>query len=280
MPVKKKNPKKKSHSGKKHVPLIALISDFGQTDQYAGAVKGVILSINPDAKIVDITHDVGPQKIRQAGYLLWSVYRYFPEGTIFICIVDPGVGSKRNIVCLKTGSHTFIAPDNGLLNFVLSGEKFVRVFEINEKKAAKYLPGSVSSTFHGRDIMAPIAAHISKGVRPDRIGSAVATGEILPQFVHSKVSAVPPGILHIDHFGNVITNLELSKNYAETGDVQAVSLDRHLVSRWIQFYDEAPDNTPCLIEGSSGLLEITVRNGNAARLLNVSLDSQIKVYWR
>jgi S-adenosylmethionine hydrolase len=265
---------------KKSAHVIALITDFGLKDQYVGVVKGVILSINPAVQIVDIIHDIAPQRVRQAGYLLWSTYKYFPEGTIFVNIVDPGVGSKRRIIGMKTKRFTFLAPNNGILDFILSTEKVVEEVEITEKEAGKYLTGPISSTFHGRDVFAPLAAYLSKGVPLKRLGLILTPQEIAPPFVHSQLTAVHPCILHIDHFGNIITNLAPKDIANVTMEMQAVSIDRNFVSRWIQFYDEAPENTPCLIIGSSGLVEISVKNSSAARLLNATLDTPVKVYWR
>jgi S-adenosylmethionine hydrolase len=279
MAKSQRQPKNRSE-GEKSANVIALTTDFGTKDQYVGVIKGVILSINPEVQIVDILHNIFPHRIRQAGYLLWSTYSYFPEGTIFVNIVDPGVGGKRTIVAVKTKKFTFLAPDNGILDFILSTEKVVEEVEVREKEAKKYLFEAVSSTFQGRDIFAPLAAHISKGVPIKQFGMAIKPKEIAPPFVHSQMTAAHPCILHIDRFGNVITNIYPKDVANVAAEIQAVSIDRNFVSRWIRFYEEAPENTPCLIIGSSGLVEISVKNNSAARLLNATLDAPLKAYWR
>jgi S-adenosylmethionine hydrolase len=278
--VYSKHQSRKSSKKRKPVGVIALLTDFGLKDQYVGAVKGVILTVNPTVQIVDITHDIVPQRIRQAGYLLWSTYKVFPEGTVFVCVVDPGVGGKRTIIGIKTKKFTFLAPDNGFLDFVMSTEKIIETVEVDEKKVEKYLSGPVSSTFHGRDVFAPLAAHVSKGVRLEQFGLIVKPKEIVPPFIHSQITAVHPCILHIDRFGNIITNLALKDVDNVADEIQAISIDRNLVSRWTRNYEEAPDNTPCLIVNSSGLVEISVKNNSAARLLGATLDTPVKAYWR
>jgi S-adenosylmethionine hydrolase len=264
---------------KKSVPVIALLTDFGLHDQYVAAMKGVLLSFHPTVRIVDITHDILPQKIRQAGYLLWSVYKFFPKRTIFVGIVDPGVGSTRRIIGVRTKQFTFLAPDNGLLDFVLSTEKVLEEIEVTEQDNKKYISNELSSTFHGRDVFAPLAGYLSKGIPLKRLGVSVVPHVVAPPFVQSPTDAVRPCILHIDHFGNIITNLAAKNTDQVAKDVQAISIGPNLVSRWIRFYDEAPENTPSLILGSSGLVEVSMKNKNAARLLSAELDAPVKVYW-
>ena len=265
---------------KASVQIIALLTDFGLGDQYVAAMKGVILSINPLAQIVDITHEVQPQRIRQAGYLLWSVYKYFPRRTVFVNVVDPEVGSKRRIVAVRTKQFIFLAPNNGLLDFILNEEKAIEEIEVTEKDAKKYILDDISSTFHGRDIFAPLAAHISKGLRLKRLGIPLNPIPIVPQFVHSQTDAKKAQILHIDCFGNIITNLVMNGTEQVHKNIKAISIGSNLVSQVIHYYDEAPSNTPCLIVGSNGLVEISVKNKNAAHLLRTTLDTPMKVYWR
>jgi S-adenosyl-L-methionine hydrolase (adenosine-forming) len=272
--------KRNSTSKVTNSKVIALITDFGLQDQYVSVMKGVILSINPAVQIIDITHEVSPQRIRQAGYLLWSAYKFFPKGTIFVGVVDPGVGSDRRLLGVKTKQYTFLAPDNGLLDFILNEEKLVEEIEFSEKSAKKYLPNNISSTFHGRDIFAYIGAHISKGVSLKDIGNSTDQNASAAPFVYSRTDSMHICILHIDRFGNIITNLYAKDFENISKEVQAISVGRNLVSRWIRFYREAPENTPCLLVGSSGLVEISVPNNNAAHLLAASLDVPLKVYWR
>jgi len=260
--------------------IIALLTDFGSRDQYVAAMKGVILSINPAAQIVDITHEVQPQRTRQAGYLLWSVYKYFPSGSIFINVVDPEVGSKRRIIGVRTSHFTFLAPDNDLLDFIFSEEKVIEEIEIIEEKAKKYMLGEISSTFHGRDVFAPLAAHLSQGFPLKRLGIPLKPKSVSSQFIYLEEDTTKCCILHIDRFGNVITNLKMNKTEQVVEKLKAVSIGTTLVSRLINCYDEAPANTPCLIVGSNGLIEISVKNRSAAHLLNATLDTPVKIYWR
>jgi S-adenosylmethionine hydrolase len=243
-------------------------------------MKGVISSINPTVNIIDITHEIQPYRIRQAAYVLWSVYNYFPEGTIFLNVVDPGVGSGRRIVVMKTKKYIFIAPDNGLLDFVLHEQKASTAIEVTQSSLKKDILGEISSTFHGRDLLAPLAAYISDNVPIKKFGIPYSLPEIRSPFVDSRKDIVQTCILHIDHYGNVITNLRSRQVEKSMKEIQTIWIGRNMVTKWIRFYEEAPENTPCLIVGSSGLVEISAKKNSAARLLNVTLDASVKVYWR
>jgi S-adenosyl-L-methionine hydrolase (adenosine-forming) len=269
-----------SPQGKTSSQIIALLTDFGLPDQYVASMKGVILSINSAVNIIDITHEIQPYRIRQAAYVLWSVYNYFPKDTIFVNVVDPGVGSRRRIIVMKTKKYTFIAPDNGLLNFVLYQEKSATAVEVTPSSLKKYALGDISSTFHGRDLIAPLAAYLSNNVPIKQFGIPCTQPEILSPFVSSRTDVVAMCVLHIDNYGNIITNLRSFEVEKSMKEIQTVSIGSNMVSKWIRFYDDAPDNTPCLIVGSSGLVEISAKKNNAARLLRATLDSKLKVYWR
>jgi len=249
--------------------LIALLTDFGDRDHYVGTVKGVILSINPRARIVDISHNVSPQNIEQAGYLLWASYRYFPEETIFVCVVDPGVGSGRRIVAVNTDRRTFIAPDNGLLDLVLSQEEIRRSYEILRSPR----PGSrpVSATFHGRDIFAPLAAQLSLGKSLSGFGRVCKLNNPVPRF-YEPGRDTSARILHIDHFGNLVTNIP-----AQYSGRCSLDVGGKRISTWIQSYSEAPLHRSCMIVGSSGLIEIVLKDGSAAKALGADLGTSIAV---
>ncbi len=265
---------------RKKVPLLALLTDFGVHDHYVGTMKGVILSINPQACIVDISHDVEPQNVSQAGYLLWSSYRYFPSGTIFVCVVDPGVGSSRPIIAVRTEHHVFIAPENGLLDYILAEEeikKAVRVEYHSHSSAQKYLLQTISSSFHGRDVFAPLAAHLSLGISLTKIGSPVKLPDTKSLFVNLSSSTDRAKIIHIDHFGNLITNIRVRGNHKIFDSVSCI-LGKKSITRWIRFYDEAPSNSPCLIVGSSNLIEIVVKNNNAAKLLSARVGMNVHLH--
>jgi S-adenosylmethionine hydrolase len=268
----KKKRKDRSATGSKkteHRP-IALLTDFGDSDHYAGTLKGAILSVNPDARIIDISHNVTAQNIGEAGYLLWASYQYFPDGTIFVCVVDPGVGTERRIICVDTDRHTFIAPDNGLLDFVLSRENIRRSYEI--VRPPQLGSNSVSATFHGRDIFAPLAAYCSLGTSVSRFGRLCELKTPASQFYEPQKESTAARILHIDHFGNLITNIP--EQYFSRCTINAGGTR---ISTRIRNYGEAPPNRPCMIVGSNGLIEIVLKEGSAAKMLGVDLQTPITV---
>jgi S-adenosylmethionine hydrolase len=280
MPTKKHITKAKQSPSKKGRSVIGLLTDFGLQDHYVAVMKGVILSMNPDVTFIDISHNVQPYHISQASYLLWSSYQYLPKGTLIVCIVDPGVGSERHILGVKTQNYTFLAPDNGVLDFVLHKERIFEHVSITDQSAKKYVRRDISLTFHGRDLFAPLAAHFTLGTKLQQLGIESKPRISTPPFVSLRTEAMQARILHIDQFGNIITNITSEDFSQSSKNIQAISVGRNLVSRWIRFYDEAPENTPSLIIGSNGLIEISVKRGNAAQRLNASLDTPIKIYWR
>ena len=178
---------------------------------------------------------------------------------------------------MRSPLYTFVAPDNGVLSFVMNETRIREIFEIDVLKAGKFLSPNISPTFHGRDIFAPIAAYLSLGKKLQSFGKRIRPSDVQTPFVKDKASTVKPCILHVDHFGNIITNV-LDEGGNLQG-IQTVAVGKALVSRWIRNYDEAPDRTPCLIVGSSGLMEITVKKDHAARLLSASVNSPLTVYW-
>jgi len=181
---------------------IALLTDFGHGDPYLGIMRGVILSINPQAQVVDLCHEVLPQNVFQAAFLLRAAYPYFPTGTIFVAVVDPGVGSARRILCLDTQCHLFLAPDNGLLSLIAAPGRWRHV------TSRRYFLNPVSHTFHGRDIFAPVAAHLSLGLDPGELGPVVADPVQLPAHIPQRFGdELRARVVHIDHFGNLITNV-------------------------------------------------------------------------
>lgn len=250
---------------------IVLLTDFGSSDHYVGTMKGVILSINPHATILDLTHDVRAQNIHEAAYLLWASYRYFPEGSIFVAVVDPGVGGGRKIICLEAADRTFIAPDNGLLNLVLTQENVRRSYEIVQTR--RFLAQPVSSTFHGRDIFAPVAALLSLGKPVGEFGKPFAIEKPRPVLYDPEGGMAEARILHIDHFGNIVTNVP--RKYFEDfalcmGDVR--------VTLRIRCYAEAPEDQACLIVGSSGLVEVVLKGKSAAKSLGVDAGTPITLF--
>lgn len=255
--------------------IIALLTDFGTKDYFVGAMKGAILAINEDAKIVDLTHEIEPQNIKSAGFTLASLYRNFPPKTIFVAVVDPGVGSKRGAILVETENYYFISPDNGLLSLVLADEKNYRVFELTNPKF--FLP-NVSQTFHGRDVFAPVAAWLSKGVKPSGFGAEIIEFIRFEGVKPRQISAdeLEAEIIHSDRFGNLITNLkrsDLSENFVL--EVNEILIEKHL-----KYYAEAKENEVFSIFGSAGYLEIVSFKNSASKLLKINAGGKIKVRLR
>jgi len=257
---------------------IALLTDFGAGDPYVAAMKGVILSGAPGAAVVDVTHEVPRHDVVSAAYHLHCVETYFPPGTIFVCVVDPGVGTGRPILILERGKRTFIAPGNGLLDRIATGARGERWHRLLPAAAGS----AVSSTFHGRDIFAPAAAMLARGARLNTVARPVAPPAPVPLFgdVPARGPATVKGIvLHVDRFGNVITNLRpvwspgSRSNHrpaSPPGGGWSVRIAGRSVRASFRTYEEAPSGKPFIILGSSGLLEISVRRGDAAGLLGVA----------
>ena len=251
--------------------IITLLTDFGTRDYYVGAMKGVILSINKNAEIVDITHEVAPQNIRAAAFALVNYYKYFPKGAIHVCVVDPGVGSRRRAVLVETEDYRFIAPDNELLGFILAKQKNFRAFELSSEE---FFHHPVSRTFHGRDIFAPVAAHLSNGIPAEKLGAEIGdltTFEIAKPQVISEAK-IEGEIIHIDRFGNLVTNFKAG-DLPEKFNLQ---VNEKRIERHQMFYDEAEKNEIFSIAGSAGFLEIVAFQDSAQSLLKV--DAGDKVY--
>ncbi|HTP12561.1 MAG TPA: SAM-dependent chlorinase/fluorinase, partial [Bacteroidota bacterium] len=231
---------------------ISLLTDFGSADHYAGTMKGTILSLNPRATIVDLSHEVAPYDIREAGYLLWASYRFFPADTIFVCVVDPGVGSGRRIISVQSGGQTMVAPDNGLLDFILLEEDITNGYEILQPEMEKV--STISSTFHGRDIIAPFAARLSLGKSVRTLVRPVRLSRPSSPFYDAETGRKTARILHIDRFGNLVTNIP--RRYFHDSDI-AVGSAR--ISRHVSTFSEVREGEVSKVVGSSGLVEIVAR---------------------
>ena len=249
---------------------IALMSDFGTNDPFVGTMKGVLLSKAPGLSIIDITHQIPPQDIQTAAFYLMAAMPYMPPHTLFITVVDPTVGTGRGIIWAKTEHYQFIAPDNGLISWVEQKEKI---------KEARFISNSslfmenISSTFHGRDIMAPVAAAIAKGLPENKIGP-IFTGYRrfpFPQPVKAG-NRVHGQVIAIDHFGNVITNIR--RDYLSAKAVFNIS-DRMLKDLKLT-YASVPEGEALAVIGSFGFLEFSVRNGSFARAFDVKIGSTVE----
>jgi S-adenosylmethionine hydrolase len=259
--------------------LITLLTDFGTADYFVGAMKGVILSINPEARIVDITHEIPPQDVQAGAFTLSAVYQTFPAATIHTAVVDPGVGSARRPILVSGDNQLFVGPDNGLFSFIYEREPQARVFHLTNEK---YFRQPVSQTFHGRDVFAPVAAALSKGVHLEQLGTEikdyVRLDYLKPQQAGRQITQA--SIIHVDRFGNCITNL---KREHLTDEMIArgvrLSVNGREITSVHRFFAEGNEATGELfaIWGSAGYLEIAAFRASAAQLLNCQRGQTIEV---
>jgi S-adenosylmethionine hydrolase len=254
--------------------VITLLTDFGTYGPYSGAMKGVILGINPNAVVVDITHDIAPMAVEEAAFVLDSACRYFPAGTVHVVVVDPGVGTDRALLAVKAGQHIFLAPDNGVLGLVFERHPDACVYRITNRKYAR---DSVSKTFHGRDILAPAAAHVSLGVSP------ASLGEPFPLFKKGrgqKATAVgnriEGRIVFIDRFGNGIT--DIGQELLKGREAIRVDVEGMAMKRFVGSYGDACPDEPVALIGSGDTLEISVNGGNARDRIGFKVGTLVKVF--
>jgi S-adenosylmethionine hydrolase len=257
-------------------PVITLLTDFGLADHYAGAMKGIILGICPDAQLVDISHEISPYAITEAAFTLSQAWTSFPHGTVHLVVVDPGVGSARRPVLAEAAGHYFVAPDNGVLTMLYDA---VPGHEVREITASRYFRQPVSRTFHGRDIFAPVAAHLANGVAPgefgNRIDDALRLGFARP---------VPTGpktwvgtILKVDRFGNLITNLDAETWRRLASEPFEMKAGAILVSRMASNYAEMQPGVPFAIEGSAGFLEISMNRSSVAKTAGAQAGDTVEL---
>lgn len=263
--------------------IITLTTDFGIEDAYVAAMKGVIMGINPRVTIVDVSHSIEPQNIAQGAFVLSTTCPYFPDGTIHVGLVDPQVGSRRRAIILKTQRAVYVAPDNGILSHIVhdaSPEGWhsrptippeLQAFEIVNPRFWRH---PVSSTFHGRDIFAPVAAHISTGVPLKEFGGAIESIDLFPppQPEVLEGGGLVGHVLHIDHFGNVITDIQRK-------DICTEKLHLEVAGRQIESLSQTYDEADALLAliGSSGHLEIALKHGSAARFLGIKIGDQVRI---
>jgi hypothetical protein len=257
-------------------PVIALMSDFGARDHYAGTMKGVALGICPDATLVDITHEVPPHDVRTAALELAASYRYFPIGTVFLVVVDPGVGSARRGLAVETPEFRFVAPDNGVLTAVLRDAPPRGVVELSERRYAR---PTVSRTFEGRDRFAPAAAWLAKGIKLTALGRP-AGDCIMLEIPEPEVSdgCVVGEVLRVDHFGNLVTNID-RKAFERVSHAGAISLaaGEHVVGRFVTTYAEAAGDEVCALIGSTDHVEIALNTGSAAAELGLGPGAPVTI---
>lgn len=259
--------------------VITLLTDFGLRDGYPGVMKGVIWRITPNVQIADISHAIKPQNIFQGALALARTVPFFPPGTIHIAVVDPGVGTQRRPIGLHLGEHFFIGPDNGIFTLVLesaeSHDDSIQVFHLNQ--TSYWLP-EVSRVFHGRDIFAPVAAHLARGIPLEKMGSIIYDPVRLeiPHPERIQGGGWRGQIIEIDNFGNLSTNI--SQNFlAPLGEVQ-VHIANRQINRLVNTFGDRPPGTLIALYGTTHDLVISVVNGDAAHLLNVSIGDFVHVY--
>lgn len=245
--------------------IVALLTDFGTRDPYVGVMKGVMLGLCPDLVFVDLTHEVAPQEVREGSFHLWASYRFFPSGTVFLAVVDPGVGSGRRAMALFAQDRFFVAPDNGLLTPFLKDP-----FEAREIP----VPPEASPTFHGRDVFAPAAAQIAcRGALPKEWPAITDPVRSPWPEPHRKGDQIEGEVLHVDRFGNLITNIP--GDWLKPGVIVEVQGVR--IRGLKRTYAEVPPGAFLALVGSSGLLEISVREGSAAQRLKAGQGAKVRI---
>lgn len=264
--------------------LITLTTDFGVRDWFVGTMKGVVLGINPRAAVVDITHEISPGDVRAGAFSLMAACRYFPKGTIHVAVVDPGVGSQRRAIAVQTTDYLFVGPDNGLLSWALLNQE---IKAIRQLENSKYLLKTISRTFHGRDIFAPAAAHLSRGLPLKQFGRKLTDFVRLtwPEPKKSARAASARGdsrlieiqgeIVHIDRFGNAITNIRAEFVARKWSGACEVIGNRKVRCRLAAFYGAVPTGSPVAVTGSSGFLEIAVNSGSAAQRFGLKIGDVV-----
>ncbi len=257
---------------------VALLSDFGMRDHYVGAMKGVILGICPDVTLVDVSHDVPAHDVLTAGLELAAVYRMFPLGTIFLVVVDPGVGSARRGLAADTGDYRFVAPDNGVLTSVFQEAPPKQVVELTERRYAR---PTVSRTFEGRDRFAPAAAWLGKNIQLSALGRPVSDYRMLdlpmPEITGERMSGQ---VLRVDHFGNLVSNIDRRafESFAQTaaGGIQ-IEVGPHAIGRLVETYADIGDGEVCALFGSTDHLEFAANSASAVERLAVDRGAPVVV---
>jgi S-adenosylmethionine hydrolase len=261
--------------------IIALLTDFGLKNNYVGVMKGVIKSISPDAEIIDVTHSILPQNIKQAAFVLMNSYKYFPDETIFLTIVDPEVGSERLGIGTYIYGKYFLAPNNGILSYVIKNIKLKQFYSLDK---SEFHLNNVSSTFHGRDIFAPVAAHIANGKKLEEVGRKIGTNEVIvipfPQCFLDIQGVWHGEIVEIDIFGNAITSLSIENLKININDVNdnlrwKFESGDFKIKGLSKTFSDVKVGMPLVYAGSSGFIEIGIRDGNAAEKFGFEIGQSV-----
>lgn len=256
------------------LPLITLTTDFGDQDGFVGAMKGVILSINPEAQIVDISHAVPRQDVAAGAMVLRNACPYFPQGTIHVAVIDPGVGSDREAVVVETAFALYVLPDNGLITLIDQITPVQRVFAVTQRGFC--LP-DISRTFHGRDVFAPVAAHLSRGLSPEDVGPAMTSfAELDLAEVTVGDDFVEGSVVYADLFGNCLTNIGPDHVSFDAFDWCLTHKGRR-VSQLSHAYAAVPNGTPLMIQSSNGYLELAVNGGSALTYFDLAVGDRVRL---
>jgi S-adenosylmethionine hydrolase len=256
-------------------PVIALLSDFGTRDHYAGTMKGVMIGICPDVTLVDITHDITPHDVMEGALQLAACCRYFPAGTIFLSIVDPGVGSSRRGIAVEAGDYRFVAPDNGVLTAALHDIPPKRIVELTERRYAR---PTVSRTFEGRDRFAPAAAWLAKGIQLSALGRTVTTYHQIEIPQPQAAEQLTGVVILIDRFGNLVTNIDRRtfESFIRSQPV-VLKVEDHAVAGVVATYSDIRAGEVCALFGSTEHLEFAVNGGSAADALHVTKGARVEI---
>lgn len=260
---------------------MALLTDFGSQDHYAGAVKGAVLSACREATVVDIAHDLPPHDVQTGAYALLAAHRAFPAGTVFLAVVDPGVGSQRRGIALEAGGYFFVGPDNGLFTHVLAEHAGARVHALTNAGLFRH---EVSPVFHGRDVFAPIAGQLAAGLALESVGPPVADPVLLPEASIRRLAEREweATVIHVDRFGNLTTSMTRSDldgilASVDADPTQLVVMVGGVVLPLVRTYADLPEGEGCGLLGSSGRLEIAINLGNAARRLGAQRGTAVRL---
>ena len=258
--------------------IITFLSDFGLNDGYVGSVAGVMLNINPKATIVDISHNIIPFQIEQSAYTVMGYYKYFPKNTVHLAVVDPGVGGERIPLIVKTANYYFVGPDNGLFNYIFQKEAYT-IYEIDIRRlqSIKLVSKLLSNTFHARDVFGPVAALLSKGILPERIGQVYKDNPVTFSLrIARDKDIIRAKIISIDHFGNIITNVTQNELRRDgMNSIEKIVVKGKNLGILKQTYSDVARNELLALWGSEGFLEISVNQGNAAKYLQCDIGQEI-----
>lgn len=256
--------------------IVTLTTDFGNRDPYAAIMKGTVLTANPQARIIDITHEIPAHDILNAAFTLVRMYRYFPEGTIHMAVVDPGVGGQRKNIAILTERYIFVGPDNGTFSLLLSR---IKTLEIREIKNSPFVLGKISSTFQGRDVFAPCAGHLSGGKPFTDVGPIVKRFKrLVYPGIQREGNVLTGEVVSIDSFGNLITNISEHTFHSFAGNHKVeIFFGVERFNKIMQHYSEVPRYSPLVLFGSSGFLEISMNEGNAASYFMTSVKTPVTI---